>query len=408
MNRLTLFIALGVAPASVLAQDAMYRPLGEWADTQHRSAAIRSIRPSDRPQLSQVLPRHIELLEDGLRRKYPKRLGDSPAKARQMINRMYRANRGILHGAMAEAMFIDRHPRWGYVSKPNASQHDVYRWVPGRRTPFTGQLKFHISGNPALYARDMLRDHRSNWFAVPDDHVSALKGHLRQQQAWTNYYRVRGLGATSRDIVRATKAAARLAASERHAGYMPLGAALALSLGPGLWDWAKGETSVQSFHGGSRALSLVAAGWGADSLLRAWRKGIYRGTARGHAFAAATMMIAELGWQVHDHGWRQAFYRPQFYEEAAGGISSLALGVLGFAWGTSVASPTGPWAPWIGTGIGFVTASVGYFGGRHITRLILEWLSPEMLRQREREQFAMAKESIDRRIREAQTWPPPG
>src|SRR2546425_5503439 len=117
---------------------------------------------------------NVELLTDALLRKRPM-LENNAAKARAAIldiyQRQYRHPGRFAHlpfahlrGYMAEAVFVQQHPEWAYVKNPNASQYDVYRWVPGRRTPFTGQIKYHDSGDPARYARDMVKDHLANKF----------------------------------------------------------------------------------------------------------------------------------------------------------------------------------------------------------------------------------------------------
>ena len=56
---------------------------------------------------------------------------------------------------LAEALYLQQNPVWGYVRSPNASQHDLYTWKLGRPTPFTAQIKTHLSPDPVRYAYDM-------------------------------------------------------------------------------------------------------------------------------------------------------------------------------------------------------------------------------------------------------------
>jgi hypothetical protein len=315
---------------------------------------------------------------------------------------------------MAEAVFLDRNPQWGYVGKPNATQHDVYRLVVrnGRLVPEGGQVKYHDSGRPAFYARDMVKDSRAPRFLIPDDHVEATRAYLRSEamrleaagdkpgaaSRWRDYGRVRPIGATSTEIRTATTEAARSLAHERFATYTSLGASLALTLGPALYDWARGDLPAGIAYRAARSLSVVGVGVGTDQALRWLGNGALRGTVRGNLIIGTALASTETVWLLHEHGWRRAFYQPDFYEQAVGGVSALALGLAGGAYATGLAVETGPWAPLIGIGAGVITGTVGYLGGTTVTRALIETLSPEMLRREERQRLAEVKSSLDRRI----------
>ena len=118
------------------------------------------MQTDSRPILPGLLSKNSEVLLDALLRKHPKLLHNSPELAKQLLLRRYANNLPQLRGVMAEALCVDRNPELLYVKNPNAPQHDVYQWVNGRRTPFNGQVKFHSSGDPAVYARDMGKDYR--------------------------------------------------------------------------------------------------------------------------------------------------------------------------------------------------------------------------------------------------------
>ena len=224
--------------------------------------------------------------------------------------------------------------------------------------------------------------------------------------AWRNYGRLHPLRATSTEIKAATTQAAREISHERYAVYTSLGATLALSLGPTAWDWLTGNTASNvAAYRATRAMSLVSVGIGTEILLQQGWKGAMRGTVRGNLIVGAVVTITEVVWLLNEHGGRRAFYQPQFYEQVAGGITAFGLGAAGFVGGTALAVETGPWAPVIGTGAGMLAGTVGYFGGRSATHLILQVLSPEMLRQQEQQKLAEVKERIALKLKAVQTWP---
>lgn len=414
-----------------LGQTQTYRPLGSWIDPQTEASLLwdrqvramsarsaPSLAPGARPQLAGLRPRSVELLEDSLLRKHPRLLKNSPERARLLLLRRYDNGVAQLRGYMAEAMFLDRNPEWGYVGKPNATQNDVYRWVEGRRTPFTGQIKYHDSGSPSTYAADMVKDYRAPRFFIPDDHVEATKAYLRGRairleaggdragaaRAWRDYGRVRPIGATSAEIRAATTEAARGVMRERYAAYTSLGAALALSLGPTLIDMAKGDiTANVAAYQAARSLSLIGVGIGTDQVLARVGQGALRGGFRGNVIVGAAITITQTIWLLHEHGWQRAFYQPEFYEEVVGGVSAVGLGMVGGAVATGLAVETGPWAPVIGFGAGVVTGTIGYLGGKSATRALIEVIAPEMLQRQERQRIESVKEAIDRSISACQT-----
>ena len=411
-------------------QSVVYKPLGGWRDpavesfnrweVEREVRAAHSIFPEGRPTLAGLRPKNVELLEDALLRKHPKLLGGSPTKARNLIVRRYQNDPAQLRGIMAEAVFADQNPDWRYVRKPNAPQHDLYRLRLGM-PPETVQVKFHMDGNPATYAADMVKDHLAHRFAVPDDHVGPLKNYLRLKaerlaaagddaaaaRLWRDYGRVRGIGKGSDYIASTTKGAASTEAREINATYTSFGAAIALSLGPTLWDWANGGVPAnQAMYRATRSLSVLGVGVGTDFVLATVQEGALRGTLKGNVIVAAATTVTEVTWLVYDYGWQRAFYQPQFYEDVVGGVSGTALGFAGFLGGTALASETGPLAPVIGTGVGIVTGTIGYVGGKAGTRMILEIVSPKMLQQRELAQLASVQASISTAISQAQHWPP--
>jgi hypothetical protein len=430
---LPIVFAIGVVNTAV-GQTTTYRPLGSWTDPaseaysrwegdlQEKVARAKPVRAEARPQFAGLRPKSAELLEDGLLRKQKGKLRNDPRLARRAISDLYRRpryGRNVLNGTMAEAIFLDRNQEWGYVGRPNAPQHDVYRWVNGRRTPLNGQVKYHDSGDPSRYARDMVGDHRAHRFFIPDDHVEPTKAYLKAEalrleatgdrlgaaQRWRDYGRVRPIGGTAAEIRAATGEAARSVTRERYATYTSLGATLVLAAGMPIYDWARGDLPANmAAYRTVRSLSLLGVSVGGDLALRHIGRGALRGTVRGNAIIGTALAITETAWLLHEHGWGRAFYQPEFYEQVGGSVSALALGLAGGTYATGLAVETGPWAPVIGAGVGLVTGTVGYLGGKTIARAMIEILSPEMLRREERHRIGSVKASLDRQIARLQEY----
>jgi hypothetical protein len=424
-----LALAVGLQLDGVVqGQTTSYRPFGSWVDPeieslnrwnlqlQNLSERVTPTRSDSRPQLAGLRPKSVELLADGLLRKHRRLLAGNPAKARKLLLRRYQKNPDPLRGYMAEAIFVDRNPEWGYVASPNATQHDVYRRVPGQGPPRNAQVKYHDSGKPSLYAGDMVKDHRAHEFLIPDDHVEATRAYLRSraerlnasgdlvgaQRAWRDRGRVRPIGATSSEIRSATTEAARHVIREKYATYTSLGASLVLSL-PTLYGWVRGDLSANiAASRAARSLSLIGMGVGADFLLKRISQGARRGTVRGNIIVGTAITITEAAWLLHEHGWHRAFYRPEFYEQSIGGVSGLALAVAGFTVATGLAVETGPWAPVIGTGVSILTGAMGYVGGSSATRALIELLAPEMLTVQEKQRLQFIKSGLDRLIAQLQ------
>lgn len=400
------------AVARVSAQPATCTPLGAWESPTVQwekkladALTARQLRANAaRPPAYSMQPRPLQLLEDALLRKHPKLLGGSRVKAREVVMRRYmdkdrygnHGQRARLRGTFAEALYLDRHPEWQYVAKPNASQHDVCLIRPGL-PPLNGQVKVHVSGDASKYADDMLKDYRAHQFLVPDDHAESLRDHLRQAGRFRDANRVKPAGFTYAELEAQYASAFRSATRERYAGCISLGAALGVSVGDVAWDSLHGriDSNVAGYRL-IRAGTLAAVGLGADKSLRFACGGVLRGTLRGNALVAAAISVTDIGWLIHEHGWRQAFYEPSFYEAAVGGVSAAALGLGVGTVVAGLAAETGPWAPVIGGVAGGLASAGGYFGGAKVTRWALEAIAPEMVRKQERDRIENAKRQIER------------
>jgi hypothetical protein len=434
---LTLFICM----APVSAQTSVYSPLSTWQpslsswESARSSLEASSKQQSARPVLAGLRPVTIELLQDALLRKHHKLLRNNSGMARRVILDKYlgkgtersRINgRNQLNGAMAEALFLHKNPDWKYVSKPNASQHDVYRLGVGKRPPLNGQVKFHVSGRPDIYARDMAKDYRAHRFFVPDDHVQPVREYWRRQyeaakvrgdsasaqQAARNTGRVQPMGVNSHEVVTSTKQASQFAAAETRAVYVSLAAGVALSLGQIGWDYAHGTLSAdQAAYRSTKAFTLIGTGIAADATLLVIRQGALRGTLKGNLIVGGVVLLVETSWNVYEHGGMAAFRHPEFYEQLGGSVSAIGIGgVAGFYSGvaaTAAASELGPVAPVVGAATGLVVATgvgiVAYIGGRSATGWLIRTISPELYQQYEQQQIAATKQLIRDRIAKEQS-----
>lgn len=439
--RIVLTVLVLASSASPLfAESVSYRPLSTWQspvaawESRRIALDLSARQQSPRPVLPGLRPASVELLQDALLRKHPTLLRNDPKMARQAIldkftgkgsERSQINGRNQLNGAMAEALFLQKNAEWNYVRKPNAPQHDVYRSEAGGRPPLNGQIKFHISGRPDLYANDMVKDHRAHRFFVPDDHVQPLRDHWLQKyeramaqgnavgakEAARNAGRVQGAGYRSAEVTSSTKQASQFAASERYSAYTSLAAGVAISLGQIGWDYAHGTLSRdQAAYRTTKALSLIGTGVAADASLRLIRDGAFRGTLKGNLVVGAVVLLAETSWNVYEHGGMAALRHPDFYEQLGGSVSALGIGgVAAYYSGvaaTAAASELGPAAPVVGaaTGlaVGTVVGTVAYVGGKSASGWLARSIWPELYQQYEQQQISAVKERIARRIDSAQ------
>lgn len=418
-----------------------YAPLGTWHDSRlgslERWEAIRvSISEAPRaegrrPVVLGVSGRNLELLQDSIARKrfraiaqrYPGTKKGDLVAARRYLS--LKSNVNTLRGDMAEAIFLDKNKEYGYVSKPNASQHDVYRANPtGGRGIHTGQVKFHMDGKPSTYARDMVKDHRSKDFFVPDDHVDSLRSYLRaeakQLQAsgdtegaarrFRDANRVKPIGASSGQIDSATRQSIAEAKLIRVTPYVSLGVASILAIAPTAVAWYEGEfTTYNALYFEGKSVSIIGTGVLADQSLRLFRGGVLRGTLRGNALVAMVALAVDTSWSIYEYGGIDAAVsNPEFLMHFSGGMSATGLAivggyggaVIGGSWGGTLGGLVGPEGVPIGAFVGATLGSIvvgsgcgiaGYLGGHEASRWVLKKFAPEYLFQQE---AVMAEEVI--------------
>lgn len=395
-----------------------YQPASGWIDPQVGSLAQwegRLLNAMDSSTgsrgatatLQQARPKGVGLLEDYMLGRHPRLLQDSPARARALIDRQYTRSLGALRGYMAEAVFVDRNPGWNLVKSGTASQHDVTRFRPGERTPFNGQIKYHHSGNPRLYAADMVKDFRAHRFFIPDDHVEPTKAYLRQKaehyalqgdqvnakRVWRDYGRTRGIRATSIEIRSLTDDAGRYVAAEQRA----------LSSGG----------KIRGVKLGAPARSLASAGPYASNVRAALRQQTYRvphgryvaagSASRVNIVIGGVAAVAMTVFLLNEHGGRNALTKPAFYMDAVGAAAALGVGYYATGLVTGMASGTGPWAPVIGFVAGAAAGTAAFVGGRKLAHVLIEIFAPEVLHKWELEKVAVARFVLKGKTQNLQT-----
>lgn len=390
-----------------------------------------------RPILPGLNGRNLELLQDAVARKYTRVTnGSSLPVARNVLARTGAKTVHSLRGAMAEALFLEKHPEWGYVNKPNAPQHDVFAKMPkGGQGIRTGQVKFHMNGDPVVYARDMIKDWRSGSFLIPDDHVDSLRVYLKaradklyaagETTEASTYYRhlnrVKRIGATSVEIDQATRQAIAEARVVRVAPYVFLGAATALIVAPTAWEWYQGQIeSSEAAYRFARGGSTILAAATTDIALSQWRDGLLRGTLQGNIIVSCVIIMVDASWQAYEYGGLEnAIEDPDFLIHLGGSITAAACGlaggyagmVCGAKAGGAIGSFFGPGGVPIGASLGgglgglvFGSAAgmAGYWGGTEGTRWVIENFYPEKLHEEERRLVQNVQKEIQSSIADLQ------
>lgn len=180
----------------------------------------------------------------------------------------------------------------------------------------------------------------------------------------------------------------------RNAGYISLGAAAAMAIGPELWNLLNtGSLTDQTWQRTGHAGSIIAAERVTTLTLSKFGNGALQGGMRGNAIIALTILATDTAWSVYENGGNRAFQNESFYNNLGGSVGSLvgipvALAVTGMTGGNFI----------IGGLAGFGVATAGYIGGRATTRIILETVNPEFLYKAENTAIADAQKNINHSI----------
>lgn len=448
LQRYCIVIFMLLSAASHAQMAATYRPYGLAigpSDFQLWDSLRQSIQTPTadvtRPNLPGVSGRNLELLQDAVARKYHKATDGSKLPiAQENLSRTTQSSLPRLRGIMSEAIFLDKNPDWNYVEKSNAPQNDVWAKMPnGRRGLRTGQVKYHFDGNPGSYARDMLEDHISGRFIVPDDHVAPLREYLRNNadrlQAKAAGFghevrcvspsRVSSIGATASEIDSITRAAISEARIRRIPPYAFMGVMSALITAPTFVDWYQGNIEKpEAVTRLKRDGSVILVGVGTDQALKHLKGGLIRGTTRGNAIVACVALLVDTSLHAKQHGGiENAFHSPDFLISLGGNTGAVGGALLGTHWGAKggaiIALALGQAGPQVavpeevatvpaGTVIGGIVGAtfggvVGQFGGASGTRWFLETFCPEKLFEQERVHVENVRDGVHQRISALQT-----
>lgn len=415
------------AAANVLASpleqwDSLRLALSDYAkNIQTPPTVVANV--DRRPNLPGVSGKNLELLQDAIARKYVKMSagGSLPGARNYIATRITEKRVDVIHGLMAEAIYVDKHPEWKYVSSPTASQHDVYARMPNNgRGIQTGQVKYHVNGQPDVYARDMRRDWRSKYFLVPDDHVMPLKEYLGKQQRYRDAGRVLGIGATSKQIDHATRQAISEARITRSAPYGFLATISAVQLAPIVMDFYRGDIDgTTAMRGLAHDGTVAGSAYLTDAALKKVKGGLYRGTTRGNIITASVVLITQTTWNAQQYGgFNEAFNNPDFILDLSGdaagtilaGVGVVAGGTIGLTVGGLIGEAIGVTAE-VGKTVGQTVGAVaggwlgyqgGSIGGRKTALWAIETFQPELLQEKEKEFILAVKNDVKASLTELQ------
>lgn len=411
-------------------RDAGQLPVEAWATKTGTGTKVYGINSAARPHLAGLWPKDVELLVDALLRKHGPLLGNSRSKARALILRRYaRSPQSVaqLRGIFAEAVYLEKHPNEGYVSKPNAKHNDVYRM--DNHVPNGAQIKTKGIFSGSGYAAEMNEDYHAKRFIVPDDHVPLLKSYFLEQaqkfesagdtrladKSRQQFAKIRPLGETSGELENRLQLVNRRVAAEKSAPYVSLGVATGLGLAPFLWDYANDQNTAERFlNQATRDISLRVAAFGTDKILTNVKGGALRGSVKGNLITGTAMFVVDSGLLVYENGGTRTFKEAIFWEEIGGSSSALTLGFVVGApvtiFVTELAMGMGPAAPVVGATTGFMAASlsgmVGYVGGKTVTRKLLDNIAPEIARKAEQDAVKEVRIGLDALEKKAIAWQP--
>ncbi len=405
----------------------VYQPLLSYSDPRITAYEFWDTRRQDftsghvvgnsrRPVLLGISGRNLELLQDGIARKYYNKTegGQLVAARYYLAARVTEKRIPVIRGYMAEALYLEKNPEYKYVKPPNAPHVDVYRNNPtGGPGTLTGQIKYHMfdaKTAASMYARDMLKDNKPTFFIVPDDHVDALKQTLIEQGRENEVRRIKAIGYSYQEIDKRTRDAIAEARYARVAPYVLLGTAITLSAGPTIIDWYRDDISdTKAMYKLAQSGSLFGSGVFIDQGLKKYKGGILRGTMRGNIITMTVFFITDTGWEIYEHGGvSNAVNKPIFLINTGGNISAVACGGVGAAYGAKAGAALGSAVPGKGTVIGVVAGGlVGgiaggyacYYGGSKGTHWALEKFAPQLLYQDERQHIAEVQSNIENSIK---------
>lgn len=89
---------------------------------------------------------------------------------------------GQLRGRLEEKDFFTRNPSWNPVKSKIASQNDGWRWVNGVVDGQKEGVQVKVRSNWKDYYREMQKDHKAEYFAIPDDQFDLVYNDLETRR----------------------------------------------------------------------------------------------------------------------------------------------------------------------------------------------------------------------------------
>jgi hypothetical protein len=312
---------------------------------------------------------------------------ESPPRRRMTNSEMLMVNSGIKI-RFAGNDFIKRNELFDPKKKDGARRSNVERMREGL-------APLGKDGNP-INLHHMKQ--QINGVIVEASHTE----HKNNSGSWHRYSRISEIDRDDFNRTRSAYWKERAKDFEfrgQNAGYISLGAAAAMAIGPELSNlFNTGSLTDQTMQRTAHAGSIIAAERVTALTLSKFGNGMLQGGMRGNAIIGLTMLATDTTWSVYEHGGARAFQNEEFYANLGGSIGSLALGMttgmhVAIAVTTLTASPIIGGAAGLATS--FATATAGYIGGRVVTRKILEVVKPELIYKAEDTAIADAQNKIN-------------
>jgi hypothetical protein len=180
----------------------------------------------------------------------------------------------------------------------------------------------------------------------------------------------------------------------QYPGYISLGTAAAMAMGPELWNLLNtGSLSDQSVINISHAGTIIATERVSVYTLSKFGDGLIRGGIKSNAIIGLTIIATDTSLSVYEHGGSLAFQNKDFYINLGGSIGSL----VGIPIAVLMTGVTGN--PLLGGITGGVASAACYVGGKAITYTILQNVNPQIIYKAEDTAISDAQDKINSLIR---------
>lgn len=177
----------------------------------------------------------------------------------------------------------------------------------------------------------------------------------------------------------------------RNAGYISLGTATAMAIGPELWNlFNTGSVTDKSMLRVAHPASIIATERAANYAL--YKLGM-QGSLRGNVIIGTTIFAADTAWSAYEHGGGRAFQNEGFYTNLGGSVGSI-LGAAAVAIPVSLITLN----PVTGFLAGLSGGTAGNIEGRNAARDILKAIDPEFIHKAEDTAIDDAQKNVQNSI----------